>query len=171
VEVTWEMDRPEDFKTSLESPIVPTDPDHRPSRPTISLFAVLALLFGTALGAFGLFLYLANNTEIGRPQNLARCSSHLSRIGTALEIYKKDHGDFPKSQYELVPDYLEQLPICPSAQRMTYRTSFGPELVPNTEVPDYFLVECCGHNHKGAQVAPNSPSLDSLTGLKVVQEW
>ena len=42
------------------------------------------------------------------------CTANLRTIGTAIEQYKKDHGDVPDGFADLYPDYLQD-PLCFSA--------------------------------------------------------
>lgn len=67
-----------------------------------------------------------------------QCLSNLEAIAGALESYKASLGSYPRNQYQLMPEYLERLPICPTARRVTYRTNFGAE---------GFEVWCAGGNH------------------------
>lgn len=105
-------------------------------------------------------------------EGVVGCSLNLTRIGVALEAYAQEHGSYPMSQYELVPDYMKSLPNCPNVERMTYRTSLGRQTgsYPGS-APSYFLVECCGKNHDDARLSPNFPAYDSLEGLRLEYVW
>jgi hypothetical protein len=133
---------------------------------------ILAFVAGVVFGTGGFLYYFFGTFRIypalPPPIEVSECSANLVRLGTALEAFRGENGRYPTSQYELVPRYLGKLPECPSARRVTYRTSFGPELVEGPLKPDdYFMVECCGDNHDKWLVAPYSPSFDSIDGLKV----
>jgi hypothetical protein len=47
------------------------------------------------------------------------CAANLRRIGTAIEQYKKDHGDVPDGFADLYPDYLQDpnLLLCPGDRK------------------------------------------------------
>lgn len=140
------------------------------TRPTISLLSVITFVLGLALGVTGTtYHFVTSHRPIPAPwQSVAQCSGNLARIAMGLEAYKARYGAYPTSQYVIVPEYLVELPTCPATRRMTYRTSFGPELVADATQPDdYFLIECCGANHGAALVNPYNPRFDSLRGLVV----
>lgn len=145
-------------------------------RPRISIFHFLVLITGLVLGVglawWNADLFVPEYLEGRRPGRVSACAANLTRIGIAIEAYSKEHGMLPESQYDLVPDYLKKLPDCPSAHRMSYRTSFGPYAGNNKSAdPHYFLVECCGENHKGALMAPDFPTYDSNVGLMFERGW
>lgn len=76
-----------------------------------------------------------------------RCANRVQTVSQALDAYAKEHGAYPESQYELTPDYMEVLPDCPSAKRMTYRTTFSPDKENRGGESRSYLVECTGKNH------------------------
>ena len=138
--------------------------------------SLVILLLGVALG-FCLCFKLQDRffpayLQSQHGSELAACASNAARIGLALQTYKQDNGAYPASQYELVPTYLMELPSCPAAGRLTYRTSFGEHTGFNlTDNPDYFVVECCGTNHRSSYLAPNLPAFDNLGGLRMAHQW
>lgn len=138
----------------------------RPRRPTISLLSGVTFLLGIILGVLGCGLYanhwLESHPDFWHPEKVGVCASQVLQIGEALESYKMVKGEYPRSQYELVPNYLTELPTCPVAGRVTYRTSF---------YEDHCVVECCGTSHKDGGVAPNNPRYDVLQGLQIEKEW
>lgn len=90
------------------------------------------------------------------------CTRHLKSIGAALEMYAADHDNvYPKSLMMLVPDYLEEIPACPSSKTnegyiQSYRVS---------EDGLSFTLQCKGRHHKGAGFTPNRPMYNSDRGL------
>lgn len=129
---------------------------------------LLVFLSGMACGVWACYL----NTHLFVPAHLtarpvggvAGCARNLNQIAMALEAYAVDHHSYPRSQYDLLPSYLRELPRCPEANRMTYRTSFGVH-------PYHFLIECTGENHRSSWVAPDFPAYHSQQGLMVEQTW
>lgn len=110
--------------------------------------------------------YLAREHQVG----LAGCAKNLTRMGLAFEAYHHDHGKYPQSQYDLLPKYLGDIPVCPSAERVSYRTSFGPQTGNNkADSDDYFLIECCGRNHDTYWVKADYPAYDNIFGLMMEQ--
>ena len=52
---------------------------------------------------------------------LTACKSNLKNIGTAAEMYSTDwEGRYPNSLALLTPNYLQTIPECPPARRVTY---------------------------------------------------
>ena len=49
-------------------------------------------------------------------KNIEICTQNLVAIGKAVEVYKKEHGNFPKWLSELYPKYLPDanLLLCPA---------------------------------------------------------
>jgi hypothetical protein len=153
------------------------EPGERRWRPRFTLFHLMLIVFLVGLGSGVCLSY--NNTDLFVPKYLAGkptsgvsgCAQNVVRIGLAMEAYDGDHGHFPTSQHELVPHYLDRLPHCPTAGRMSYRTSFGPRTGYNTsDNPRYFLVECCGINHDNLWIAPDFPAYDNFSGLMMEQK-
>ena len=145
-------------------------------RPKISLMHLFMFCVGFGAGAWCFFLnrdlFVPSYLEKGRTSGIAGCAGQVARIGLALETYAAEHGELPQSQNDLIPRYLEAIPKCPVAERVTYRTTFGAGAGYNkTDNPDYYLVECCGVNHGSLFVAPNFPAYDNLEGLRVEQQW
>lgn len=127
--------------------------------PLTCLLIGLAFLAGVGVAAY------RHRMDVNRLTEVGICGGNASAIGHALDRYANDHGEYPASQYELVPDYMRRLPSCPTARRMTYRSSFGPYIGTNREgLPAYYLVECTGDAHAGF-LPPDFPSYDSTFGL------
>lgn len=93
--------------------------------------------------------------------SLLGCKSNLKNIGTALEMYCTDNaGRFPTTLHLLTPNYLRQIPTCPSAGRNTYSSAFR-----SASNPDAYTVICRGTHHKTAGQARNYPQYTSIQGL------
>ena len=120
---------------------------------------VVALIIGVAL-APKLIEGLAR-------RHLSRCMCNLKNIAITLEIYSADHdGRYPRNLDALVPTYLESIPECPAAGRISYRADFGPSAVRNGgQFLDYYCVECTGGNHQGLSVSPDYPKFCGIDGL------
>lgn len=158
------------------SEIFPHYGSPRSPRTPVSLFTLTVFVIGLLLGVATTyhfrhaFLWIADDDY--PTLGLAGCSANLTSMGIAIEAYAKTEGHYPQSQHDLIPNYLKDIPLCPVVQRATYRTSFGPEIALNsTRRSDYFVVECCGANHRNVRVAANFPAFDNVRGLQVKRQW
>ncbi len=89
------------------------------------------------------------------------CKSNLKNIGTALEMYSTDFGGrFPIHLSLLSPDYLKNIPTCPSIGWDTYSGGFS-----STSGPDAYTVVCSGSNHGAVGLSANFPQYNSVQGL------
>jgi|GEM_PF-2470850 len=88
------------------------------------------------------------------------CESNLKYMGTALEMYRTDNdGLYPDSTLKLVPKYLKQIPICPTAGKPTY-------LYEVSSAHSAFTIYCEGRNHRKAGISkPNYPQYKSKEGF------
>lgn len=94
------------------------------------------------------------------------CQQNLRNIAVALEEYKKEHdGKYPRNLDSLIPEYLKQIPKCPSAEKDTY--SSGYEV--NGE-GDAFTLYCKGLNHYFSGVDENYPRFYSKSGLVISKD-
>lgn len=135
-------------------------PDHPKPRPAFSLFNLLVALVAFTAGSFTTAFYLLRPDQSGYSiqLGLAQCSANQVALAGAFEAFRVKHHQYPQSQYELVPVYLKELPVCSAAGQMSYRTSFDQA---------GYLIECCGDYHRRAMVQPYSPRYDSRYGLLV----
>ncbi len=91
-----------------------------------------------------------------------QCQSNCKNMGTALELYAKDHkGNFPEKLEMLVPDYLRAIPTCASS-RTNKDYIFSYRCSPNHDAYTFY---CAGHNHKWVGVGKNYPQYNSREGL------
>lgn len=87
-------------------------------------------------------------------ENYRACRHNLKTVWTALEAYRKEHGDYPANLETLVGSGLTRAQLlCPQVRRKTYKYS------PTDFVKDEGL-RCRGRNHPGHP--PNQPSYDSF---------
>lgn len=88
------------------------------------------------------------------PGQLTACRSHMKEVAIALELYASENGGhYPKSLEELVRvKYVQQLPTCPAAQKMTY-TDYRV-----ATRPDSFSFSCVGDHHRQVYGKP-APAL------------
>jgi len=89
------------------------------------------------------------------------CQSNLKNIGTALEMYKLDKKRYPESLGELAPQYLREIPTCPSAKTDTYSKGYET----NSRGSAY-TVFCSGHHHKDMPLPMNYPRYTSVNRLE-----
>lgn len=137
-------------------------------RPRVTMFHALLVLLGIGLGITLCFKnpeYLVPKyIEKGPGKSAVQCTENLLQIAAALDTYKRDHSTLPTSQYDLIPKYLEEPPVCPAAGRATYRTAFKEK---TDSEPEQYLIECCGDNHTDLHVAPDYPAYNNKSGLLV----
>ena len=100
-------------------------------------------------------------------ERLVQCKLNLRNLGTAMEIYSTDwSGRYPSRLSDLVPNYVDALPFCPTVDEMTYRMESGPEASHNPdEYQDYFYLYCRGHNHKSVGCPKDYLNYDGITGV------
>ncbi len=92
---------------------------------------------------------------------ITACKSNLKNIGTALEMYSTDSaGRLPRHLSQLTPNYLKNIPTCPSLGANTYSSGFV-----SASGPDAYTVVCSGSNHAGVGLSPNFPQYNSTQGL------
>ena len=116
---------------------------------------LLLVLVSAALG-IGASLVLPHYVRDAGAGKLSGCSSNLKNIGTALEMYRKDHGGrFPETLGLLAPHYLREIPACPGAGRDTYSESYRAGLT------DFTLL-CQGHDNPS-----DFPRYSSTRGLEL----
>ncbi len=68
-------------------------------------------------------------------ENVEICKQHLLKIGKAIQVYQKEHGDFPQWLSDLYPQYLPKanLLLCP-ADGLRGRTVFASNRDPKMPV-------------------------------------
>ncbi len=78
------------------------------------------------------------------------CTVNMQWIGQALRQYYKVHGRLPGSLNELIPEYLSEIPACPSAGRDTYSMSYHIE----KDLDETAAVLYCSGNQHGEPEMP-----------------
>lgn len=103
---------------------------------------------------------IATNFQQARGKGqLSACRANLRNLATALEMYSTEHqGAYPAQLSELAPQFLAEIPHCPSAGQDTYTPGYQ-----RSEKPSSFRVACQGEWHQQAQ--PNLPAYSSTEGL------
>jgi hypothetical protein len=101
---------------------------------------------------------------LGRhPGQRTACRSNLKDLAAALQSYREDHDDrYPESLDQLVSGrYLQQLPTCPAAGKVSYTDYEVSRTPPN------FSLSCVGDNHARTygRSAPNCPRYNALSGF------
>lgn len=129
-------------------------PKRRLKAHEVTLYSLLAV------GAVAL-LFLSYRWNIRR-----NCESNLLLISQALDSYKTTHGELPMNRHQLVPDYLQSLPVCPSVGIDTYRVAFGRRAgYGDPEDDNYYLIRCTGMEH---DCEPGFPAYDTKWGMLFV---
>lgn len=104
------------------------------------------------------------------------CQSSLKNIGTALDMYKKDHNEcYPNDLKSLSPDYLRRIPRCiegydtefPGVRfyEKKYGLFFGEYQYIVSSDKKVFTVYCKGKNHSDMGTPEDHPQIDSISGL------
>lgn len=115
------------------------------------VWSVLALI--TAL-SFGLIASARMHETCEGVPNITVCAQNLTVIGSAIELYKQDHDDLPKSLAELVPKYLVEVAVCPSTKKDTYSVGYR-------RIAGGYSLRCTVTEH--SPVSRNRPFNDSRT--------
>lgn len=72
--------------------------------------------------------YLSASRKFGfdRRSGGRRCDEVLEQLGAVLDSYRLEHSIYPAELAQLVPDYVDALPVCPSQGKQAYQVSpFG----------------------------------------------
>ncbi|MCD6310819.1 MAG: hypothetical protein J7M18_08880 [Candidatus Eremiobacteraeota bacterium] len=106
-----------------------------------------------------LLFHLIGQTQAMK--DLERCKSNMQKIGIAIDKYAEDHdGQYPESLSDIVPDYIDSLPECPSSK---LTESYGYVL---SEAQKEYTIYCKGENaHKRAGIQTGWPQYNSWKGL------
>lgn len=99
--------------------------------------------------SFGLFKSENLYRYIKASRKLDKCKYDIYSTGNALEMYYEVNKSYPKELKELIPDYMEKLPLCPSEGKYEYKTEQDNQA---------FLLECCENAHIAAGLAGKNPS-------------
>ncbi|MGV8119890.1 MAG: hypothetical protein AB2L14_09035 [Candidatus Xenobiia bacterium LiM19] len=145
------------FRQCAESQ--PVKVEEPPSHFSLSTVVLSVILIIFVVGIFAAFV----SSFSGRPNRswgqLTACKSNLKNMGTALEMYSTDNkGHYPRALSQLTPNYLKNIPTCPSAGVSTYAYTFSVK-------PDSYTIFCSGSYHKANGLAPDYPEYDFYNGL------
>ncbi len=72
--------------------------------------------------------------------DVTACRLNQETVAQVLEIYHQDHGAYPQTLEQLLPEYLKSIPPCPSAGEVTY-------IEKSRLSADSFVIVCAGHHH------------------------
>lgn len=113
-----------------------------------------ARIITTVTGAIT-FLIMPSLRPHGCGSQLTMCKSNLKNTAAALEMYRQDHGAYPRKLGQLTPTYLKIIPDCPSTQRNCYLLSVRE---------DRYTLFCFG-SHEVQKVPYGFPRYSSHQGL------
>ena len=95
------------------------------------------------------------------------CQSKCRNIGAALELYRGDNeGSYPDSLSRLTPDYISEIPTCPSSGDDTYSESYTSRNDSARREDSRYTFYCRGTNHSAVNVPMNFPRYTSSGGLE-----
>ncbi len=124
-------------------------------------FTLIELMIVIAIIAILAAILVPNFIRARAQGQVTACKSNLKNIGTALEMYSTDSsGRFPTTLTNLTPNYLKNIPTCPSLGSNTYTAGFTA-----ASNPDSYTVVCSGSNHSGVGLSQNYPQYNSTQGL------
>ena len=138
-------------------------------KPKASKACLIGTLTGFVISIISLLLLLLsavmiapNVSRANSLGDLIGCKSNLKNLGTACELWSRNNkGRYHDSLSQLTPNYLETIPVCPSAGKDTYSSSYS-----STEYRgDVYVVYCEGSNHRAAGIKDNYPLFSSVQGL------
>jgi len=109
------------------------------------------------LGELMADLLFSKLTVTKQSSGLTGCSNNLSNIAMAIELYGEDHRNaLPSDLSELVPEYLQTVPRCPSGGLYRYEK----------RGPGDYTVHCTGNAHAQAGIEGDYPSYSPSRGLQ-----
>lgn len=99
-------------------------------------------------------------------KNAAKDKQSLERIQTAVNNYATINRRYPTTLYELVPDYLAEVPLSTSRLVFQYNPNSG-----RVALPDYAQANAAQNGGgRGGGGGGVSATTDALTGLSVSEE-
>ncbi len=132
----------------------------------INVFRIIlvALLVISVIGG-GSFLWYSAYIRT-RLAFFEECKVNIRKISDALVLYAGVHdGKYPAKLEELVPEYMEKLPDCPSAGFASYH--LGYQYYNNEKDPteNAYTIFCFGENHGAVTNSANYPLYSSRQGF------
>ena len=124
-------------------------------------FTLIELMIVIAIISILASILVPNFLRARSQGQVTACRSNLKNLGVALEMYSIDYNArYPDDMAKLVPNYLRNLPTCPSAGVDTYSASYVVSVL-----PDAYTVFCLGSNHVAVGMGNNQPCYTSSSGL------
>lgn len=122
-------------------------------------FTLVEMMIVIAILSILLAIFLPNLMRARARGLLASCEQNLRNLSTAIETYGTDNkGRYPTVLTILTPDYIKNLPWCPTAKTF-YQYA-------HTTVPDAYTVWCNGTDaHIVINVPVGFPQFDNSSGL------
>jgi hypothetical protein len=103
-----------------------------------------------------------NISKVIEEVNYRTCIKNCKKIQFALDKYAANNkGTYPSKLSDLVPQYLNEIPICKSAKSDTYSISYK-----SSNAPLSYTFFCAGNYHKSAGAKLNQPMITSKGSLK-----
>ncbi|MFP4496675.1 MAG: prepilin-type N-terminal cleavage/methylation domain-containing protein, partial [Vulcanimicrobiota bacterium] len=88
-------------------------------------FTLIELMIVIAIIAILAAILVPNFLRARAQGQYTACASNLRNVATALEMYATDHtGRYPADLGDIKPDYLRQVPECPSAGDDTFTDAY-----------------------------------------------
>lgn len=105
---------------------------------------------------------LVDNTEL----DAARDQQRMERLGKAIETYAKINERYPSTLYDLVPEYIAEVPLTTARESFEYDPRTGWVSHPSPADPE----DDDGKSRRRASGGGISPATDAMTGVGVSQE-
>jgi hypothetical protein len=119
---------------------------------------IIAALIGIPL----LYPMLVDTTA----RNAAKDKQSMERIQAAVDNYAKINQRYPNTMYDLVPEYLAEVPLSTSRLAFQYNPGTG-----RVALPDYAAASSSrSAGGRGAGGGGVPPATDAITGLSVSEE-
>ena len=135
------------------------------------IIVVIVLVSFVCFLSYLVYKQLASFNRSRHGTKVVQCSSNLKNISMALEMYKKDHGEYPLKLSQITPDYLRIIPTCAHAKKDTYSTGYKSfPTDPSTKTNNSFTIYCHGHYHGCVDVKENYPQYSSERGLVIYEK-
>jgi hypothetical protein len=95
---------------------------------------------------------------------MVTCQTNVANIAKNLEYYANKHqGNYPDKLSDLVPDYIDKIPLCTAVKKDSYSSSYTVFNDPKSNMHKYTFY-CNGENHKRI-ISGNYPQYNSTWGL------
>lgn len=108
-----------------------------------------------------LVFYVPGLVNKWQTQKLEECGENVKKLSKAINKYYDENGCYPERLDDLIPKYLDMIPVCPAAKT-------GDVYVKSYKYNDrtrYFEIYCKGHHHKDAGAPVNYPKYTGKKGF------